>query len=221
MPFQGFTGQTCAYFFSIRFDNSKSNYEENKQLYLDHVKTPLRQLHAELVPVVLDIDENICVKQSRCVSGAYNDARFSKADPLKGYMYLHFCAQTGRDTDIPGFFMDASCDGYRYGLQIYHRTTKGMKALRDAAFENQTRFSALISDTLEKHAFSLEGEDYKTDHYPDVKPEVKQWLNKKSWWIGANCPVDEAFLSSALSTKLADGFQALAGVYRFMAGALR
>ena len=219
MSFTGFFRQTCDYFFSIYSDNSRENFAENKAVYNECVKTPLIELHSELVPVINNIDGNICVRQSRCVSGAYNDARFSKASPIKGYMYLHFLA-TGRETDVPGFFMDASFEGYRYGLQLYHATTKGMRSLRESAYNKQEHFAELVSGIEVRDIFSLEGKDYKTDRYPDVSTQTKGWLNKKCWWIGADLPIDEDFLSAVLSKKLADGFISLAPMYEFIKEAL-
>lgn len=216
MSFQGFTAQTLEYFLSISFDNTKSHFEDLRACYQEHVKTPLYALYEEVFPAVLDIDQNICVKRARCVSGAYNDARFSRSDPVKTYMYLHFCAETGRESDIPGFFMDASYDGYRYGLQLYHRTTQGMTKLRDFALENEKRFSGIIRNIAQRGEFTLEGEFYKKDRYPSVSPAVKDWLNRKSWWLGRTNPPEETFFSPSLAAQLGEGFRSLQDLYRFM-----
>lgn len=220
MSFNGFTDKTLEYFLTICLDNSKSNFEANRPLYIEHVRDPLRSLQEALVPIVLEIDASICVKPSRCISGAYNDARFSRSEPLKTYMYLHFCAETGREADIPGFFMDASYDGYRYGLQIYHRTTQGMQRLRDALLNNGEYFYELAAGLERRDEFMLEGECFKKDRYPDTPPVLKNWLNRKSWWIGRTCPPDEDFFTTELAMRLAEGFLSLQGLYRFINGAL-
>jgi uncharacterized protein (TIGR02453 family) len=220
MSFQGFTDKTLEYFLNICLDNSKTNFEINRQMYIEHVREPLRALHEALVPVMLGIDSNICVKLSRCVSGAYNDARFSRSDPVKTYMYLHFCAETGRENDIPGFFMDASYDGYRYGLQVYHRTTQGMTKLRDAVMSNENRFSGIV-DMIEKQGvFLLEGDSFKKDHFPAATPLLKNWLNRKSWWIGRTNMPDGDFFSAGLVKRLGEGFRSLGAMYCFICDAL-
>jgi uncharacterized protein (DUF2461 family) len=216
MMFHGFTEKTLEYFLSICLDNSKSNFESLRALYQEHVKTPLYALYEELLPVIQGIGQTVCVKRSRCVSGAFNDARFSSSDPVKAYMYLHFCAETSRDNDIPGFFMDASHDGYRYGLQIYHRTTQGMTRLRDYALVNERRFSGIIRDIKDRDEFLLEGESYKKERYLSVNEPVKGWLNRKSWWLGRTCPPDDAFFSPALVKYLGEGYQSLQLLYGFM-----
>jgi uncharacterized protein (TIGR02453 family) len=221
MSFQGFTEKTLEYFLSICLDNSKSNFEANKALYNEHVKAPLRELYSALVPVMLEIDQTICVKSSRCVSGAYNDARFAQSDPIKTYMYLHFCAETGRDTDIPGFFMDASYDGYRYGLQLYHRTTQGMTRLRDAVLENEKQFIEIITRIEADGIFQLEGDSFKKEHFPAAPPQLKNWLNRKSWWVGRTSLPDEAFFSSCFVGQLSESYFALKNLYGLLCRALK
>jgi uncharacterized protein (TIGR02453 family) len=226
MTFNGFSEQTLEYFLNICLDNSKSSFESNRQLYTEHVKEPLRALQEALVPVMPEIDRGICVKPSRCVSGAYNDARFSRSggaapcDPMKTYMYLHFCAETGRENDIPGFFMDASYNGYRYGLQLYHRTTQGMAKLRDAVLAGEKRFLRIVGDVEKRGEFTLEGDSFKRDHYPQASPLLKNWLNRKSWWIGKTNPSDEDFFSRGLVKRLGEGFGALRELYGFMSEVL-
>ncbi len=216
MSFNGFTDQTIEYFLNIYLDNTKANFEANRALYEAHVKVPLRALHESLVPAMLEIDPGLCVKASRCVSGAYNDARYAKSNPIKHYMYLHFCAETGRETDVPGFFMDASFNGYRCGLQLYHRTTQGMTTLRDAVLRDERRFLKMIRTLESGTDLTLEGESYQKDRFPSVPPPVKTWLNKKSWWVGKTCPPDGVFFTPGLAAQLADRFQALGNLYAFI-----
>jgi uncharacterized protein (DUF2461 family) len=221
VSFQGFTDKTLEYFLNISLDNTKSNFEANGTLFETHVKAPLRALHESLVPTMLDIDPAMCIRQARCVSGAYNDARFARADPVKTYMYLHFRPETGRETDIPGFFMDASYDGYRYGLQINNSSAQGMTRLRDAVLNDDRRFSELAVELGRRAEFALEGDLFKKDHYPDAPPVLKDWLNRKSWWLGRTCPPDEAFFSETLSERLTKGFATLRSLYSFIVEALK
>ncbi len=220
MSFNGFTEKTIEYFLNISFDNTKTNFEANRSLFNEHVKAPLRALYESLVPVMLEIDPDICSRAARCISGAYNDARYARANPIKTYMYLHFCEGTPRETDVPGFFMDASFNAYRYGLQIYHRTTQGMTKLRDAALKDEKRFLKIIRNIEAGGEYTLTGEDYKKDRFPAAAPPVKTWLNKKSWWVGKTCPPDGVFFTHGLTEQLTQGFKALKELYYFMNGAL-
>ena len=214
--FNGFSREAADYFLSVKFDNSKKNFENLKDVYKSQIKNPLLQLHAELTPVVLKIDGGICVRPGRCVSGAYNDARFSKNNPIKEYMYLHFCAETGNNENVPGFFMDASHDGYRYGLMIYRSTPAGMRMIRNAAYEKRAEFIKIINGINKNKSIVLDGENYKTDHFPDAALELKEWLNKKHWRAAVNHPVDEIFLSDKLPREIESVFNTLAPMYKFI-----
>ncbi len=219
MSFQGFSEKTLEYFVRIRLDNSKAAFDSLRADYDAHVKGPLLALHEALVPVMTAIDPGLCVRPARCVSGAYNDARFSRTEPMKTYMYLHYRAGSGRDTDIPGFFMDASADGYRYGLQLYHPTTAGMALLRDAVLSDSRRFAGIVRDIERRGLFSLEGEMYKKDRYPDAPPTLKGWLNRKRWWLGRTQVPDDLFFSPDLADTLAEGFQSPCPLYKFISEA--
>lgn len=214
--FQGFTDQTLAYFLQITLDNSRARFETLREDYNIHVKTPLKALHDELSPILLGIDGGICVKPARCVSGAYNDARFSRSEPIKTYMYLHFLAETGRETDVPGFFFDASYNDYRYGLQLYHPTSAGMTRLRDAVQFKSREFSRLAESLERSGSFTLDGEFYKKDRFPDAPPELKNWLNRKRWWLSRTKRPDADFFSPALVQTVSEGFLALGALYHFM-----
>jgi uncharacterized protein (DUF2461 family) len=214
--FQGFTDQTLAYFLQITLENSRTHFDTLREDYNNHVKTPLRALHDALVPILLGIDKDICVKPARCVSGAYNDARFSRSEPMKTYMYLHFLAETSRETDVPGFFFDASYNDYRYGLQLYHATSAGMRKLRDAVLFKSREFSRLAESLERSDGFTLEGEFFKRDRFPDAPPELKKWLNRKRWWLGRTKRPDADFFSPALVQAMSEGFLALGALYHFM-----
>lgn len=220
MTFQGFSEKTLEYFIRIRLDNSRAAFESLRADYNAHVKTPLLALHEALVPVISAIDPNLRLRPARCVSGAYNDARFSRTEPIKTYMYLHYRAGTDRGTDIPGFFMDASADDYRYGLQLYHPTTAGMALLRDAVLSDSRRFTGIVRDIERRGLFTLEGDMYKKDRYPDAPPALKDWLNRKRWWLGRTHVPDGLFFSPDLTAALAEGFQSLSPLYRFISEAV-
>jgi len=200
VPFTGFTRETQGFFIAVKFDNSRENFIANKAAYDEHVKRPLVELFEELAPIVRAIDANICARRGRCVSGAYNDARFSRAEPIKEYMYLHFCAEIKSGKDVPGFFFDASHDGYRFGLQLYHVTAAGMRAIRSAAADDYKKFSRIVESVEAAGRFSLEGADYATDRCPGAPEQLKGWLNKKTWRVCENRTIDGAFLSDKSRT---------------------
>lgn len=212
--FSGFSQDTALYLNQIALDNSKSNYERLKPLYQSAVRQPLRDLHAALLPTVLDIDPRICIRPARCISGAFNDLRFSRAEPLKTYFYLHFIAERGRKDDLPGFFIDADCRSYRYGLALYHGTSGYMQAVREKALESPAPFERALDTAFSSgHAFAWQGEVFKRDRYIGADALLHGFLMRKSWCL-ACVPCDaSALYTPALVSLLAYAFEALAPLY--------
>lgn len=129
--FQGFNEATIKYFEAIRKENSKSTYKACESLYMEGVKEPLEELYYELFNYFGGVDSQLLSSKRRCISSAYNDARFCKEEPVKEYLYLRFKLDKGDKKSAPGFFLDASLEGYRYGLSIYKPETKDMEKIRE------------------------------------------------------------------------------------------
>ncbi len=217
MSFSGFYDQTNEYFWGASLDNSKSFYEKNKENYVNYVKQPLHALHQTLLPVAQEIDEGICVTPARCVSRAFNDFRYSgKIHPIKNYMHLHFCASVAQeDKDTPGLYFGASYNGWNCGFFVYHATNAGMAAFREAILADVDAFVCIAKKIKKDSRIQIEGEDYKRDHYPDLPPEAKEYLNKKRFRLVAKHQPDDCYFSSSLAKEITSVWQTVAPMYHF------
>ena len=83
--FQGFNKSTILYYKAIYKENSKKVYQDNEQLYLEGVKFPLDELYFELYNYFNGVDRDLLSNRRRCISSAYNDARFCCGTPIKEY----------------------------------------------------------------------------------------------------------------------------------------
>ncbi len=88
--FQGFNESTIRYYEAIRKENSKEVHNENKQEFLEGVKYPLEDLYFELFNYFSRFDSDLLSDKRRCISSAYNDARFCREAPIKEYFYIRF-----------------------------------------------------------------------------------------------------------------------------------
>ena len=86
--FQGFNESTIMYYKAIHKENSKKVYQDNEQLYLEGVKFPLDELYFELYNYINGVDRDLLSNRRRCISSAYNDARFLLWNTYKG-IFLH------------------------------------------------------------------------------------------------------------------------------------
>ena len=221
--FKGFNQNTIEYFWGAYLDNSKSYYEKNKQKYIDNVRDPLRLLHQALMPTIQGIDPSICVVPGRCISRAFNDFRYSgKVYPIKDYMYLHFCASVANEeADTPGMFFSANYREWSCGFFVYRATNARMVAFRKAVLKNKDEFSVIVRKINANPRIQLKGEEYKRDHYLDMPDDVKQYLNRKRFYLSAEYPLDYRFDSSALADEIAGIWELLAPMYQFYLQSLR
>ena len=88
--FQGFNESTIMYYKLIRRENCKKVYQNNEQLYHEGVKIPLDELYFEWYNYFNSVDKDLLNSKRRCVSSAYNDARFCCRTPMKEYFYIRF-----------------------------------------------------------------------------------------------------------------------------------
>lgn len=216
--FTGFTPDTAQYLNRAALSDGKSAYESLKPLYARAVRAPLLALHEELLPTVLRIDPAICARPARCVSGAFNDMRFSPQNPLKTYLYLHFVAERGRPDNLPGFFMDADARSFRYGLTLYHATPAFMNALRREACDAPRAITDALQTALRSgHAFAWTGDVYRRDRYASVPEPLHAFLAQKRWCLACTPSNAAPLYTPALIPLLQDAFTALAPLYAWLA----
>lgn len=177
--FQGFNNSTLSYYEAIRKDNCKNVHKQNEALYLEGVKYPLEELYYEWYSYFSRFDSDLLSNKRRCISSAYNDARFCGATPIKEYFYIRFRLDKPNKKNMLGFFLDASLDGYRYGLNIYNSDARGMEKIRDYMLANKYSTIKIIEDFNETGLLETQGETYKRAYYPEEAVVLQEWLERK------------------------------------------
>lgn len=177
--FQGFHESTIRYYEAIRRENCKSVHKENEQQYLEGVKYPLEELYFELYNYFNKVDKDLLSSKRRCISSAYNDARFCCDTPIKEYLYIRFKLDKISKKNALGFFFDASLDGYRYGLNIYDSDAKGMSKIRNYILDNKHFAKSVIKNFNETNLLEIQGEKYKKAYYPKEDVVLQDWLERK------------------------------------------
>lgn len=159
--FQGFNESTIMYYKAIRKENCKKVYQENEQLYLEGVRYPLDELYFELYNYFNGVDRDLLSNRRRCISSAYNDARFCCRTPIKEYFYIRFKLNRANKKNALGFFFDASLYGYKYGLNIYHPDASGMNKIREYILDNKHYAKRVIQDFNKAGLLEIHGENIK------------------------------------------------------------
>lgn len=218
--FQGFNESTIRYYEAIDKENSKSVHKENEILYLEGVKYPLEELYFELYNYFLKIDGDLLSNKRRCISSAYNDARFCGGAPIKEYFYIRFKVDQLNKKNALGFFFDASLDGYKYGLNIYNPDAKGMDKIRNYIMNHKNYAKKVIECYKEAGLLEVQGEKYKKSHYPEEDIVLREWLERKRISFIQEESLAAAFYKRELLERMFSAFDSAKGIYFMLKEAL-
>ena len=218
--FQGFNNSTIKYYEAIRKENSKKIYGENAMFFLEGVKYPLDELYVELYNYFSRWDRDLLGNKRRCLSSAYNDARFCRETPIKEYFYIRFKLDKADKKNMLGFFFDASLDGYKYGLKIYNMDARGMARIRDYILDNRKFASEVIEKFSESNLLELQGEKYKILSYSDENVILQNWLERKRISFIHEEPLNQCFYKREILDCICSAFDSVMDVYFMLKEAL-
>jgi uncharacterized protein (DUF2461 family) len=210
--FSGFPKGFVDFLFSLQFNNTLDLLPENKQTYKQLITEPLLLLFHSLTETALSVSDSLITRPSKCVSSMYSDMRFSRATPLKGYMYIRF-REPFSEKDALGLYFDMGYEHYSYGIRIYKQTSAGMERIRESIIENSQLFSTEL-EKMERLNMTLFGDKYVKDRYAGVKNEIlKDLLNRKSFYIGRSCSINDSVFNGQIQNEISNAYEGLKGIY--------
>ena len=139
----------------------------------------MEELYYELYSYFSKVDSDLLSNKRRCISSAYNDARFCKDAPIKEYFYIRFKLDTANKKNALGFFFDVSLAGYKFGLNIYNLDARGMEKIRDYILDNKHYAKEVIEKFNKAGLLEVRGEKYKRAYYPEESAVLQEWLERK------------------------------------------
>lgn len=219
--FQGFNEITIRYYEAVRKENSRAVHKENELLYLEGVKQPLEELYFELYNYFSKLDSDLLSNKRRCVSSAYNDARFCSETPIKEYCYIRFKLPGTDGKNAPGFFFDASLDGYKYGLNIYNMDARGMGKIRNYLLDNRNSSTDIVQNFNAAGLLEVRGEMYKKPVCPDENSVLRPWLEHKRISFIMEEQLNLQFFERELLDVIRSSFDSATDVYFLLKGALQ
>lgn len=218
--FEGFTDETIPFLFSIRMNNTKTFFEENRAMYERSVKLPLRALAEELAPVMTAIDPQIDTRPMRVCSRIRRDTRFTKdKSPYRDNVWLSWrYADEGRAESF-GLYWDACPEDMTWGCGTYGEDKPFMDALRERMRVCPGELLALLHDPDFQAHFAFYGPEFKRFTPPEDVPEALHFLyRKKGFYV--QCIGHEAdyplLFTPELVPHLAREFARLAPFYQYM-----
>lgn len=211
-----FSAESQDFLFEVWSRNDRAWYHENKERCRTYVMEPFAQLVRELQPVMLEIDPVMDCSEKR-VSRVYRDARVVGNGP---FFRDHVWCTMGRGRDLmygyPTFFCELSARAFRYGMGYYIPAKETLEAIRTMILAEDKVFRKAFAAHKKQTAFTLEGESYKRDHFPDAPEKYRDWLNRKSFcWI-CETEDEKVICSDTLGAEIAENFRRIAPVYQFL-----
>ena len=211
-----FTPAALDFLFENWSRNDRGWYHENKELFKTQVQEPFIQFVRALQPTMLDIDPVMDVSEKR-ISRVYRDARVIGNGP---FFRDHIWCTFGRGRDVywgyPCYYFELSPRGFTYGMGYYAAAKETVEAIRRMILADDKDFRKAFRVHKKQKVFTLDGESYKRNHFPDAPEEYWDWLNRKSFsWNCASNDFDLLF-SAELSAKIAADFKLIAPIYHFL-----
>lgn len=214
--FTGFKPETIQFFKDIKENNYKEWFEANKDVYVNEVQAPFKELVNQLSPTMYNIDTQFELRPYRVLSRIYRDTRFSKnKDPYKCCLWMSFLIPSKEWENIPGYFMELSADGYLYGMGLFAPKKKTMDNVRDniaydaKEFEKQTKL-------ILKNDFEIGGEEYKRQIPSELPEYFQQWIQRKSLYVVKKKPIGEEVFTANFAHIIAEEFKSLHWLYDFL-----
>lgn len=202
-----------------RVRDSKQWFDEHKAQYNEVVIQPLGELVEELAPTMHQIDNQIlCVpKVGKSISRIHRDIRFSKdKSKYRDVMWLSFMREKKLYNGVPGFFVEVSPSGFRYGCGYYQASANTMQRVRDLIVAKDPLFLKAKKAYEAQDVFSMEGEMYKKSRYPNESDDLKQWLDKKSIFFMCQSNNFDLLFSDDFAPMIAKHFMTIAPLYHFL-----
>lgn len=218
--FEGFNEATVGYYKAVSRNNCRATHKENELLYFDGVKYPLEELYYELYSYFSKVDSHLLSNKRRCISSAYNDARFCNDAPIKEYFYIRFKLNTANKKNALGFFLDASLTGYKFGLNIYNLDARGMEKIRDHILDNKHYAKDVIEKFNRDGLLEVRGEKYKRAYYSGENAVLQEWLERKRISFVQEDELSSVFYGRDMLNCILTAFDSVQDVYFMLKEAL-
>ena len=211
-----FTRRSIDILFELKLRDSKEYYEEQKPIYKKVITEPFAEAAKGLAPTFEKIDSQL-VCSPKCVSRVRRDTRFTKDKSLfRDHIWIAVSRPRERLGNALSFYFCIEQTGFSYGCGYYQAPTDVMASLRELIKNDDKSYKAAAKMLKSSPEFSLDGEFYKKNRFPDESEEKQNWLNRKSISVNAMSHDYDLLFSDRLIPFLCGEFEKLAPVYELL-----
>ena len=217
MSFNGFSKHALIFLFENKMNNSKEWYDSHKDVYKKHVYNPFVELITELIPTVLDIDDQIITRPSKLISRVRRDTRFTKDKTLyRDNAWIVFLRDKSRKSSSPCFWFGIGQEGSNFGVGYYKAETEAMVRMREMIIDKHPAFLAALDCYESQKEFVIGGDMYKRSKFDDYPENLKLWLDRKNIYFECEQNDFKLAFSKELPEVLKKGFKTLKPIYDFL-----
>ena len=219
--FTGFPEETIQFFLDIRFHNSISYFEENRERFRQDVQAPFYTFIEELAPAMRKIDPQMELRPYKCLSRIRRDTRFTKdKSPYRDHLWVQF-HRAGEPREGGLFYwFELGPTWMDWGVGLWGENRPVMDLLRRQMAAQPQRFQDILdSCDLPGHHFSMGTNSYKRMAVPEqIPPSLRPLYTARSVYFSReDAPLKWAF-DARLTDRVLKDYRALAPAYRMLRG---
>lgn len=213
--FRGFTDETVDFMWGIRFNNERPWFEEHKEMYLNHLYRPMRELCDEVYDYLHEKAPDLGLSGRVC--RIYRDARrLHGRGPYKDHLWFTI----ERRADDPGcsrpaLWFELTPDGWSYGMGYWMPKPVTMAKLRARISRDPDGIRSLMRRLEEQGEFRLWTEQYKRPKGTPPAEDLELWFRAKSLSFGHEEPLTEELFQPELAERLKQGLEFLLPYYDY------
>ena len=212
--FTGFTDATVDFMWGIRFNNERSWFEANKEVYVKEFYEPMKALGGELYEFVREKrpDYDLTCKVSRI----YRDARrlFGRG-PYKDHLWFSIRQPAEEWVDKPTFWFELTPETWSYGMGFWVSKPATMAKLRNRIDRDPAAMEKLTRKLNGQSEFVLNTADYKKPRSQAPSEILEPWYRAKYFSIGHEEKLTEELFSREIVDRLKQGYEFLLPYYDY------
>lgn len=214
-----FSPDVIEFMMDIRFNNNKVFMQENKQQYIERLRTPFYQLIDYLGPTMQQIDSNMEIRPNKVLSRIFRDTRFSKSKlPYRDHHWIDFRRKAEPREKAVVFWFEMRIETVSWGLGFWGKNHVAMDMLRQKMLACSQEFLQLL-EVINKNNFEIQGDIYKRISIPKEMPtQLKNCYSRKEIYIVKKNVKPSSVFEPGFEKMLANDFLILSPVYHLFRG---
>ncbi len=216
MAYNGIKPETLFLAAQNKFENSRVFYEEHKQELKEGFTIPMRQIAAEIVPQLYELDDKVMTDPVKMVSRFFRDTRFSKYKHLyRDNLWIMFMRNKHEWQQYPCMWLEVTQTFWSYGVGMFRVDAAYLELYRKALIERPQEFLKAVEDA-EKTGAMYCPEFYKKPKPGDPIPEIEPYYHIKNLHFIAQRTDFETLGKEELIDELKEVYKNFSGMYSFL-----